>query len=179
MKLVTMLFLLLAGAALQSFFPAVSWLGYANVPVLCAIAIYYTLFRGGATMLAAALLAGLFQDSLTLIPIGYSSFVLAAGCLVIERYRDVMILQSPLTHMVLTAALNGAMTLLLTVLLVRGGLIEWQPWWLLLKVPGAIVLGLVTGPLVIGLIQTLEEKLGLIEGSSGDEGAQRSYYGIG
>ncbi len=179
MRLISLLFLLVAGAALQSLFPAVAWLGYANVPVLCSVAIYFTLFRGGATMLVVAVLAGLFQDSLTLIPIGYSSFGFAVGCLVIERFRDVMILQSPLTHMVLTAGLHLFVTALLSILLVQGGLIAWQPWWLLLKLPGAVVLGLVTGPIVIGMIHALEEKLGLIEGSSGDEGAQRTYYGLG
>jgi len=179
MRLVAMLFLLLAGTALQSFFPAIAWLGYANVPVLCSIVIYYTLFRGGFMMLAVALLAGLFQDSLTLIPLGYSSFGFAVCCLMIERHRDVIILQSPLTHMVLTAGMHAVMTLLLSVLLVQGGLIEWQPWWLLLKIPGAMLLGVVTGPLVIALARLLEEKLGLIEGSSDHEGAQRTYYGIG
>lgn len=174
-----MLFMLLAGTALQSFFPAISWLGYAHVPVLCSIVIYYTLFHGGILMISVALLAGLFQDSLTLIPLGYSSFGFAVSCLLIERQRDVIILQSPLTHMVLAAGMHGMMTILLTILLVQGGLIEWQPWWLLLKVPGALLLGVITGPLVIAMARLLEEKLGLIEGSSDDEGAQRSYYGIG
>jgi cell shape-determining protein MreD len=179
MKMVAMLFLLLAGTALQSFFPAIAWLGYANVPILCSIVIYYTLFRGGVWMIAVALLAGIFQDSLTLIPLGYSSFGFAVGCLIIERQREVIILQSPLTHMVLTAGMHAAVTILLTVLLVQGNLIEWQPWWLLLKVPGAMLLGVITGPLVIAMARLLEEKLGLIEGSSDNEGAQRSYYGIG
>jgi hypothetical protein len=179
MKLVTMLFMLLAGTALQSFFPVFIWLGNANVPILCSIVVYYTLFRGGATMLAVALLAGLFQDSMSLIPIGYSSFVFAVLAMVVERYRELMVLQSPLTHMVVTSAMHGAATLVLSILLLRGGLIEWQPWWLLLKIPGAILLGLITGPVVVGLIQVLEEKLGIIQGNSDQYGAQRSFYGIG
>lgn len=179
MKLVTMLFMLLAGTALQSFFPVVAWLGYANVPILCSIVVYYTLYRGGAAMLTVALLAGLFQDSMSLIPLGYSSFVFAVLALAVERYRELMMLQSPFTHMVVTGAVHGASTIVLSVLLLRGGMIEWQPLWLLLKIPGAILLGSITGPLVIGLIQALEEKLGLIQGNSDQYGAHRSFYGIG
>jgi cell shape-determining protein MreD len=179
MRLVTMFFMLLAGAALQSFFPVVAWLGYANVPVLCSIVVYYTLYRGGATMLAVALLAGLFQDSMSLIPLGYSSFVFAVLALIVEKYRELMVLPSPLTHMVVTAVVHGVATAVLSVLLLRSGMIHGQPWWLLLKIPGAVLLGLVTGPLVIGLMQALEEKLGLIQGNSDQYGAQRSFYGIG
>lgn len=179
MKMVALLFLLLAGTALQAFFPALRWLGHASAPVLGAIVVYYTLFRGGPMMLAAALLGGLFQDSLSLIPIGYSSFAFAAGALIIERYREIIVLQSPLTHMVLTSALHAGVTAFLAVMLVHGDLIAWQPGWLLLKVAGAAALGLVTGPVIVGLAHLLEEKLGLIEGSADDEGAKRSYYGIG
>jgi hypothetical protein len=178
-KVVALFFLLLTGTALQAFFPALRWLGHASAPVLGALVVYYTLFRGGPLMLAAALLGGLFQDSLSLIPIGYSSFGFAVGALIIERYREVIVLQSPLTHMVLTSALHAGVTLFLALMLVQGDLIAWQPGWLLLKVAGAAALGLVTGPVIVGLAHLLEEKLGLIEGSSDDEGAKRSYYGIG
>jgi len=178
-KVIALLFLLLAGTALQAFIPALTWLGYASTPVLGAIVVYYTLFRGGAMMLAAALLGGLFQDSLSLIPIGYSSFGFAVGALIIERYREVIVLQSPLTHMVLTSLLHAGVTVFLALMLVQGDLIGWQPGWLLLKVGGAAVLGLVAGPVIVGLTHLLEEKLGLIEGNSDDEGAKRTYYGIG
>lgn len=179
MKLIALLFLLLAGTAAQAFFPALRWLGYASAPVLGAVVVYYTLFRGGPMMLAAALLGGLFQDSLNLIPIGTSSFGFAVAALIIERYREVIVLQSPLTHMVLTAALHAGVTAFLALMLVQGDLIAWQPGWLLLKVAGAAALGLVTGPVIVGLAHLLEEKLGLIEGNADDEGAKRSYYGIG
>ena len=179
MKLITLISMLIAGTAIQSFFPVSAWLGFVTVPVLCSLVVYYALYRGGVIMLAAALLAGLFQDSMSLIPLGYSSFVFAVFALVIERYRGLMVLQSSLTHMVITAVTHVAFTIVLSVLLIQSGMIQWQPLWLFLKIPGALLLGIITGPLVIGLAQALEEKLGLIQGNSDQYGSQRSFYGIG
>ncbi|HMO49599.1 MAG TPA: rod shape-determining protein MreD [Kiritimatiellia bacterium] len=179
MTLVTMLFLLLTGTAIQSLAPVVSWLGYATAPVLGAVVVYYALYRGGVMMLVMALLAGLFQDSMSMTPLGYSSFGFAACALVIERYRDLMILHASFTHMIVTAALHGVVTLVLMVLLLKDGLIAWHPLWLPVKIPGAVLMGLVTGPLVIGAVHALEEKLGLIQGNTESHGAQRSYLGIG
>lgn len=179
MSLVSLLFLLLAGTAVQSILPAVPWLGYATFPVLCSLVLYYALYRGGAIMLLAAIVAGLFQDSSTLIPLGYSSFGFAAGALLIERYRDLIVLQSALTHMVFTALLHAAVTALLVALMWQGGIIAWRPLWLFGKIPGSIVLGIVTGPLVIAAAVWLEEKLGIIQGDTERYGATRSFYGIG
>jgi len=179
MNVASLLFLLLTGTALQAMLPVFIWTGYATFPVLVAVVIYFALYRNGGLMLTVALLAGLFQDSLSLIPIGYSSFCFAVCGVVIQRYRETMMVQSTLTHMVLTAAMNGLVTLVLAVLLLNEGMIPWQPGWLLLKIPGAMLLGIITGPLVIATAQALEEKLGLIEGNADQYGAQRSFYGIG
>jgi len=176
---IVMIFLLMAGSALQSFFPAMAWVGYSTVPVLLSLVVYYALIRGGAMMLIFALLAGLFQDSLSLIPLGYSSFCFAVCAMIIGKYRELMMTQSTLTHMVVTAAMYAAVTLMLSVLLVKDGLIPWQPVWLLLKIPGAVVLGVITGPVVIAAARALEEKLGLIQGNSEQYGSYRSFYGIG
>lgn len=177
MTVVTLMFLLLTGSALQSLLPAVSWLGYATVPVLTAVVIYYSLYRGGILTLVVAILAGLFQDSLSLIPLGYSSFGFAAAVLVLERYRELVVKQSPLTHMVLTAVAHAAVTLALTLLLLGDGLVAWQPLWWLWKVPGAALLGLLAGPPVITVARLLEETTGLIEAEKKHE-TQRNFYGI-
>lgn len=176
---VTMLFLLVAGTAMQLLLPAVPWLGYATAPMLGAIVLYYALYRGGLVMLFAAIIAGLFQDSSSLIPLGYSSFAFAVIALVVERFRDLMILRSAFTHMVLTAAVHVVVTALLMILMLRDGIIDGQPGLMLLKLPGAAVLGLIAGPLVIGAACSLEEKTGLIQGDADRYGATRSFYGIG
>lgn len=179
MSAVSTLFLLLAGTALQALLPVFGWLSNTSVPILAGVVVYYALFRGPGISLAVALFAGLFQDSLSLMPIGYSSFCFAACAFLIHKFREVMMVQSVLTHMVLVAAVQGAVTAFLSVLLVKDGLIPWRPWWLLLKLPAAMVLGLVTGPLVIAAARALEEKLGLIEGNNDSYGAQPTYYGLG
>jgi len=179
MNFASLLFLLLTGTALQAMLPVFMWTGYATFPVLASVVVYFALYRSGGFMLTVALLAGLFQDSLSLIPIGYSSFCFAACGVVIQKYRDMMMIQSTLTHMVLMAAMHGLVTLVLAILMLNEGMIPWQPGWLLLKIPGAMLMGIITGPLVIAAAQALEEKLGLIEGNSEQYGAQRTFYGIG
>jgi len=174
-----MLFLLLTGTAFQSLLPVTFWLGYATAPVLGALVVYYALYRGGGAMLTMAILAGLFQDSLSLIPPGYSSFGFAACALVIARYRDLMILHSPFTHMVMTAALHGVVTAMLMMLLLKDALIAWQPWWLLAKLPGSLLLGMITGPVVIAVALALEEKLGFVHANVEQHESQRTHYGIG
>ncbi|HMP90593.1 MAG TPA: hypothetical protein PJ991_10350 [Kiritimatiellia bacterium] len=178
MMVASTMFLLLAGSALQSLFPAVAWLGYSTVPVLAALVVYFALFRRAAATFAFAILAGMFQDSLSLIPLGYSSFTFSLGALLIFKYRELMLVQSGLTHMLLTAALHALSTLLLMILLLKDGLIYWQSL-MLLKIPGAIVLGLLAGPVVVAATRALEEKLGLIQGNSDHYGSYRSHYGIG
>jgi cell shape-determining protein MreD len=179
MRTLVIAFLLLVGAALQALLPAPMWLGFASAPVLTALVVFYAIFYGGTMALVVAVLAGLFQDSLSLIPLGYSSFGFAMTVLVMDRYRELMEIQSPLTHAFLTAASHGAVTLLLSALLLKDGLVFWHPLWLMARIPGAVILGLFTGPLIISAAQMLEIKLGLMKGGEDSYGAQRSFYGLG
>lgn len=179
MKVASLIFILMIGTLLQSLPPLFSWWGTSTFPVLAAIVVYFALYRTTGLMLSAALLAGLFQDSLSLMPIGYSSFCFAASAFIIQKYRGVIVTQSALTHMVITAVVQGGVTIFLAVMLLKDGFIPWRPGWLLLKVPAAMMMGLIIGPLVIAAVRALEEKLGLIEGNGDTYGAQHSFYGLG
>jgi rod shape-determining protein MreD len=171
--------LLLVGAAVQAVIPTSPWTGQVAAPVLPALVVYFSLYRGGTAALVAAVLAGLFQDSLSLMPTGYSSFGFALVALMIGRYRDVMVIASPLTHGVVTAVVAAGLVVWLTLLLVVGGEMAWPGWWMVARVAGALALGAVCGPLVIALAAGLEERLGIVQGSNEDHGTYRSYYGIG
>lgn len=179
MNAASLIFLLMFGTVLQALPPLFGWWGSSMLPVLPAIVVYFALYRTTGLMLTAALLAGLFQDSLSLMPIGYSSFCFAAAAFIIQKYRGVIVTQSALTHMVVTAAVQGGVTLFLVVMLLKDGFIPWRPGWLLLKIPSAMLMGLIVGPLVIAAVRALEEKLGLIEGNGDTYGAQHSFYGLG
>ncbi len=180
MTVISLVFLLLCGTAVQALLPAPYWLGQATAPVMAALVIYAALYRGGAVMMAMALLAGLFQDSLTMIPLGYSSFLFMAGAMILDRYRDIIVLHSAFTHLALTALLHAVATFVLSLLLLNDGLIAWLPLQLLLKLPGSLALGMVTGPLVIGAALALEEKLGLVPShAESSYGTKRNIYGLG
>jgi len=179
MNIASLIFLLLVGTVLQALPPLFSWWGYSTCPVLASIVVYFALYRSTGLMFTVALLAGLFQDSLGLMPIGYSSFCFAACAFVIHRYRGVMMTQSAFTHMVITAAVQGILTIFLATMLLKDGVIPWRPVWLFLKLSAAMMMGLIIGPLVIAAVRALEEKLGLIEGNSDTYGAQHSFYGLG
>ncbi len=179
MSLVTMLLMLLAGTILQLTLPSLRWLGYPVFPVLTSLVLYYALYRGGGLMIFTALVAGLVQDSLSLIPPGYSSLGLLAGAMLVARYRDLLILRSPFTHAMLTAIFHTAMVIWLMLSMLSNGNITWQPVWLAWKIPGALLLGIITGPVVIAAAHWIEEKNGLIEGESERYGATRSFYDLG
>jgi len=179
MTFISMIFLLMIGTAIQSLVPAFWWTGYASFPVLCSLVLYFALYRGGATALIMAILAGLFQDSISLIPLGYSSFGFAVSALIIDHYRELIMLNSAFTHMVLAAFMHALVTILLMLFMLGDGVIVWNPLWFLLKIPGAVLLGLMVGPWIVGAAQVFEEKLGLVQGREERHGFQRSFYGLG
>lgn len=163
MMLLTLLFALGCGAILQGAMPAWNTFGHAKAPVLLGLVIYYALTRDRNWMLAAAVMAGILQDALGRIPMGYSSCCFCLVGLIVQRFRDVLFGFRAMTHLMVGGLAGGGVTLLLVLLLAKDGLVEMQPGWAVSKTIGAAALGALCTPIAFRLVETLDLKLGNLE----------------
>lgn len=157
-----MALLLLLAALAQSLVPAVASLGSAKMPFLLGVTVYYALTHKRGMVVAAALLAGTMQDSLSLLPVGFSALCFVVFGLAIHHAREVLFRDSPFTVAVLGAGLAAAGTLLMYAMLRLGTETAAVPlWWLGLKMGGNALLGVVAVPLVWLVAGTLERHVGV------------------
>ncbi len=155
------LLLLLAGL-LQSLFPPLVWLGQAKAPVLMALATYYAIAHGRVAMLCVAVVAGLFQDSLSSLPMGFSTVCLSALGLAIQSQRGMWFYETTGTAVMLGFAGGALMTLAIYLLLLSGQ--EYAPapaGWVAAKAFGAGFLGALITPAVWMLAAWMERRLDL------------------
>jgi len=155
-----MMVALVCGAALQAVLPTWRGVGEATAPVLMGVVLYYALTHGRPIMLAAAIVAGLLQDSLGLVPLGYSSFCFCAAGLAARKFREVIFPREIVTHMLFGALVSGEATLGLFLLLRKDGLVALRPAWVAVKVLGAMILGMVIVPLEFRLLGSMDRMLG-------------------
>ncbi len=163
MSQISIVFALLMAALAQAVVPTTAWTGWAPAPVMCGLVVYYALVRPRGLVLEVALLAGLVEDSLSQMPLGTSSFAYAVAGLVIERYRDDVVVRQWTTHVVFGALVNLAVTVFALLMLLKDGLIEPAPAHAALRLAGAFVLGGAVTPMVFHLMTSLDETLGLAE----------------
>ena len=161
MTLLVLAFALLTGVVVQALLPTSwAWLGAAQAPILLGVVLYVALAHNQLLMLCCALAAGLLQDALGQIPLGYSSFGFCLVGLAAHRFREEVFQHEGLTHVVFGAAASGLVTLLLYGLLRKDGTIDLPPAWAFKKIAGTALLGAVVTPLVCWLLTHLEQRLG-------------------
>lgn len=163
MNVLALLFTLVAAALLQALFPASRWTGYAPVPVMASLVIYYALVRPRSLLLLAAVGAGLIEDSLGQMPLGYSVFCYCVVGLVVEHFRPTVQVRQWTTHVTFGALVNLGVTLVVMLLLAKDGLIVPDVLHTVLRLLGAVLLGGVVTPVVFGLVESLERTLGMLE----------------
>ena len=157
-----MAFLMLVAGVLQSLIPAAGWLASSKTPFLLGVALYYALTHSRGMTAVAAVLAGIMQDSLSLIPVGFSAFCFAGVALTVHHLRGVLFRDSALTVMVLGALLGALTTLALYVMLLLGtDMVSVTAGWLLMKLAGSALLGLVTAPVVWAVAGLIERMVGI------------------
>ncbi len=157
-----MIFLLLMGGLLQSLIPASAFLGLSKPPFLMAVALYYALAHPRVTAVMAAILAGIIQDSMSLLPVGYSSLCFVLFGLFLAETREKLFGDSLFTMAFLGAILGALTTLGLYLMLSLNSLVESIPfWWVILKMGGTALLGLGVAPLVWCVAALLERHVGL------------------
>ena len=163
MTLVVMLVSIVSGAVLQSFIPPLHWMGQSPAPILLGLVLYYTLEHNRARMFQAAILAGFFQDTLSLLPLGYSSFCFCVAGAMVSRFKNVVFVQQWITHMLFGALANAGVTLVLALLLIGNGLLVAGWSMILAKTMGSLLLGAVIIPLEFWVVEALDRMMGNIE----------------
>lgn len=163
MSALALAFALLMGAVLQAVLPAPAWTGFAPTPILASLVVYYALLRSRGTLIFAAVLAGIVEDSLGQMPLGYTSFFYALAGLGVEYFRETVVVRQWTTHVMFGAVVNLAVSLAIFLLLAKDGLVSPPAPLVALRLAGAFVLGGVTAPIVFHAMQSLEETLGIVE----------------
>ena len=148
MKILLMLLALVAAAILQAVFPTWRWTGQATAPILLGVVMYYALSHSRATMLQAAILAGLLQDALGMIPLGYSSFCFCMVGLGVSKFKDMVFVHELVTHMIFGGLASGLVTL--------------RPAWAFLKITGSLLLGALIVPLECEVLTSLDRMMGTV-----------------
>ena len=155
-------FLLLMAALLQSVVPTAAWLALSKPPFLMAVVLYYALTHRRGAFLTVAVLAGVIQDSLSLMTVGFSSLCFVAFGLAVLEGRGVLFRDSLLTVAALGAVMAALTVCGLYALLRTSTEMVGVPfWWLGLKVGGNALLGALTAPAVWLLAGSLERHTGV------------------
>ncbi|HMP71715.1 MAG TPA: hypothetical protein PKE55_00470 [Kiritimatiellia bacterium] len=151
---------LIMGGVAQGLLPLVEWAGHSPLPLLGGLVVYYSLMHRRVVLLTAASVAGLLQDSLSLMPLGYSSLCFCVIALVIEQFRDVLLVDLWTTHGFLGGVANLTTVVLTYLFLLNDGLSGLPVWFLASKAFGSILLGAVTAPLVFWVLHGLDRMTG-------------------
>lgn len=156
---------MLLGGVLQAVLPTAAWLGGIRPPILLSLTLYYALTRDRIPV-GAALTAGLIQDALGMLPLGYSSLCFCGAAWLANRFRDAVFAGEWFTHAVFGALLAGVCTGALYVMLKVTAAPE--PFHIPLarvafKITASLILGAVCAPLVCGGMERLERALGFRE----------------
>jgi rod shape-determining protein MreD len=155
-----MLFALVAGALVQAGLPYWTAMGHAKPPIVLGIILYYAMNQGLRMALQGAVIGGVLQDGLSLMPLGFSCLAFCAVVLVTRRFRDLVFSHEGMTHALVGAAAAVGSTLILYGLLFlvdgnQGGVGQ-----VLLRALGSGLLALLVVPLVFRLMTALDERLG-------------------
>lgn len=160
MTWVIMIFVLIVAAVVQTLLPGHVLLGQAKFPLLLAVVLYYALNRETSTMAAAAFLAGLLQDALSPIPLGYSAFCFCVVGWGAGRFRDLVITESLITQVFFGAVAGVIVTVILYLLLLQGGLVACSASWVVLKAVGTGVLSMLCTPVMFRVTNELDRLVG-------------------
>jgi rod shape-determining protein MreD len=154
---------LLAGALIQCVSPAAPFAAQVKWPVLMGIVIYYALVRDLDVMLAVAFFAGLFQDVLSPIPLGYSSVCFMAAGVVINGVKNLVLTDSLMTMALVGVVTGLAVTTAMYMLLFRAGLLACGAETVIGKIVCSAAYGAVFTPVVCRAVGMFDRRMGNVE----------------
>lgn len=159
MNIAVTLVLLVFATFLQAVLPVVKSLGYASFPILLAVVVFYALTHKRGTALRIAFVAGLLQDSLSLTPLGFSSFCFCVAVLFVNRFKEEVFINDWVTHILFGAVVNGGVVLVMYILLSQTEEVILPFLYFSLKWVGALLLGGLVVPVVYYVVDLLYRKL--------------------
>jgi hypothetical protein len=162
MNMLVMILALGCAGVLETAWPAAAALGQAKPPLVMGLILYYAMCRSLPLMLAAAVLGGVMSASLNALPLGAMLLGLAGIGLLVRGYREMVFSGQWLTRMVLGAAAGLGLTMILFVWLglADSGLRGAAPEWVLMKILGAGLYGLLLAPVIFWLMEHLDRMVG-------------------
>jgi len=162
MIVVVMIFSAVLAVTIQTALPAWGFLGGAKLPFLMAVVLYYALTRERGMTLAAGALAGVLQDALSFVPMGYSSAVFCGLALFAGLFRDVVMTESPLTAALFGAGGGLLATLASYLLLAHAGQAPAFDLRLAWKLAGSAGAGALVAPVTLATLRGLDRLLGMV-----------------
>jgi rod shape-determining protein MreD len=169
-----MALVLIAGAVLQLLLPAVAVLGHTKPPILLGIVVYYALNRRRDDMFMAALLAGYLQDSLSPIPLGYSSCAYCLAGWGLSSFRHLVMADVGVTYVFFGAVTGFCCEFLLWSVLTARELVVLSPARALWRAQGAGMLGAACALIIFLLVRRLDCLTGNVEEK--DDFIGRSFF---
>jgi len=163
-----MLFWMLMGVALlgatlaQAMLPAWALFGQARFPVLLGLVLYYALNHKLWMVMIVAFIAGILQDGLSLVPLGYSAFLFCVVASVAGRYRRLVLSEALVTAAFFGGIASLIVTLLHFLILNGNGSIVCSRGLALFRVLGSGALGAFTVPAVFLIMTHLHRALELV-----------------
>jgi rod shape-determining protein MreD len=164
-----LMFMVMLGATLlQAALPGWPVLGYARFPILLGVVLYYALNHKLWIVVIAAFSAGMLQDSMSFVPLGYSSFLFCVAAVAVGRYRQLVLSDAIVTAIFFGGIAGFTVTLALYLLLKAGGHLACSGGTAALHIFGSTFLGIITVPAVFLLMTLMHRALELQEKEDAD-----------
>jgi rod shape-determining protein MreD len=160
---ILMVLMMLVATMTQAMVPGVALFAHARFPVLLGLVLYYALNHKRVVVIVVAFTAGMLQDGLSMVPLGYSALLFCGVAVVAGRYRRFVLSEAAVTAAFFGGIASLVVSLALYLLLKQAGAIACSGTVALLRIVGNGVLGLVAVPVVFVIMTQLHRSLELIE----------------
>jgi len=159
---------MIGATLLQALLPDWAVLSHARYPVLLGVVLYFALNHNLWIVIPVAFAAGLIQDGLGFVPLGYSSLLFCGVALVAAHYRQLVLADAAITAIFFGGIASLTVSLSLYLLLLSGGYISCSGTTALVRILGSGLLGTITVPAVFVCMKLLYHALDLQEKEDAD-----------
>ena len=163
-----MILVMMVATLLQTILPGWAILGYARFPLLLGVVLYYALNHKLWIAIGTAFVAGLLQDGMSFVPLGYSAFIFCVIALIAGHYKKMLLSEALVTALFFGAIGSFMLSFMLFMLLNMRHLIGCSGFTAALRIMGGTILGAVSIPPIFLLLKILHHSLDLQEKEDAD-----------